>query len=43
MLREKYADNSDAQAELDAVENEIELFRKYSDYYGYMFYVMKKK
>ena len=41
-LREKYAGNSKAQKALDEELAEIELFRKYSNYYGYEFYVAQK-
>lgn len=42
VLREKYAGNKEAKARLDSTEREIELYRNYSDYYGYVFYIMKK-
>ena len=41
MLREKYADDAEALRLLDENDTEMELFRKYSDYYGYVFYVMQ--
>jgi ubiquinone/menaquinone biosynthesis C-methylase UbiE len=41
-LRVKYAGNAKALAEVEFGEREIEMFRKYSDYYGYVFYVMQK-
>ena len=28
---------------VDAEENEMEMFQKYSDYYGYVFYIMQKE
>lgn len=40
-LREKYRGNDEAQGILDMEYAEIELYRKYSDYYGYVFYVMQ--
>jgi ubiquinone/menaquinone biosynthesis C-methylase UbiE len=40
-LREKYRDNPEAQRLLDAEYAEIDLFRKYSAWYGYVFYVMR--
>ena len=43
MLREKYADDRDALRLLDENDREMELFRKYSDFYGYVFYVVQKK
>ena len=42
MLREKYADNAEAQNALDEELAEIDLFRKYSSYYGYEFYVARR-
>lgn len=38
-LRGKYSDNPEAQAVLDLEYAEIELYRRYSDYYGYEFYL----
>lgn len=40
-LREKYAENKETIACLDNEEREIEIFEKYSGYYGYVFYVMQ--
>jgi SAM-dependent methyltransferase len=40
-MREKYPDNAAALAEIEATELEINIFRKYSDFYGYVFYIMK--
>lgn len=40
-LREKYAGNDEAQGILAMEYAEIELYRKYSAYYGYEFYVMQ--
>ncbi|MBN1453514.1 MAG: methyltransferase domain-containing protein [Anaerolineales bacterium] len=42
MLRKKYAGNAEAQKQLDEEFAEIELFRKYSKYYGYEFYIAQK-
>lgn len=39
MLRKKYPDNPEAQAILDAEYAEIELYRQYSAWYGYEFYL----
>mgnify|MGYP005855672657 CR=1 FL=1 len=39
LLREKYPNNPEAQAILDLEYAEIELYRQYSDWYGYVFYV----
>jgi SAM-dependent methyltransferase len=40
-LRQEYQGNPQAQGLLDAEFAEIELFRQYSDCYGYVFYVMQ--
>jgi len=42
-LREKYADVPETLAEIDETEREIELFRRHSDAYGYVFYVLRKR
>jgi ubiquinone/menaquinone biosynthesis C-methylase UbiE len=41
-LRRKYKGNQDAQAIFDEFQLEIDMYRKYSDYYGYGFYIMQK-
>ena len=41
MLREKYRANIEAMSVLEMEQKEIDLFRKYSNYYGYVFYVMR--
>ena len=41
-LREKYRDDPDARAVVDLHEVEIDMYRKYSDFYGYVFYIMQK-
>lgn len=40
-LREKYLGNAKANELLDGTQKEIDMFRKYSDWYGYVFYVMQ--
>jgi ubiquinone/menaquinone biosynthesis C-methylase UbiE len=40
-LREKYSGNAVAQSLLDAHAREIEMYRKFSSWYGYVFYVMQ--
>jgi SAM-dependent methyltransferase len=40
-LREKYQGDVEANAVLDATQKEIDIYRKYSDWYGYVFYVMQ--
>lgn len=41
-LRKKYAGNSVAAAVLQEAESEVEVYRNYSAYFGYQFFVMKK-
>ncbi|WP_425449407.1 class I SAM-dependent methyltransferase [Dethiothermospora halolimnae] len=41
-LRKKYINNKEANDRMDSTEEEIELYKKYSEYYGYVFYIMKK-
>lgn len=41
-LRDKYKGNAEAEAALDENSEEIELYRNYSEWYGYVFYIMKK-
>jgi SAM-dependent methyltransferase len=38
-LRTKYKDNPDALQVLEMEEREIDIYRRYSDYYGYVFYI----
>ena len=42
MLREQYAGDAEKQAMLDEELIEVELYRNYSAWYGYEFYVMQK-
>jgi hypothetical protein len=42
MLREKYEQHPEALAILDNEAWEIEIFNRYSSWYGYVFYVMQK-
>jgi ubiquinone/menaquinone biosynthesis C-methylase UbiE len=42
LLRAKYRGNSEALEVINAEELEIEMFRKYSKHYGYVFYIMQK-
>lgn len=42
MLRTKYRDDVEAIQLLDESQLEIDLYRKYSDWYGYVFYIMQK-
>jgi len=41
-LKEKYCGDSEAEGILDQETVEIVLYKKYSDYYGYVFFVMKR-
>jgi ubiquinone/menaquinone biosynthesis C-methylase UbiE len=41
-LTEKYKNDPDAMEILNSEEKEIDMYRKYSDYYGYVFYIMEK-
>jgi ubiquinone/menaquinone biosynthesis C-methylase UbiE len=41
-LKAKHKDEPEALAYLTAEEREIEMFRHYSDYYGYAFYILQK-
>jgi SAM-dependent methyltransferase len=41
MLRKKYRDDAEAILLLDETQREIDLYRRYSDWYGYVFYVMQ--
>ncbi len=42
-LRNKYINNQDAQRLFDSLQLEIDLYRKYSDYYGYVFYIVRRR
>ena len=41
LLREKYQGNVEATQQLDEAQREIDLYRQYADWYGYVFYVMQ--
>jgi hypothetical protein len=43
MLRQKYKDDAQALNILNEEQREIEMYRKYSQWYGYIFFVMQKK
>lgn len=43
LLKAKHKDNPKALEYLAGEEMEIEMFRKYSDNYGYAFYVLQKR
>jgi SAM-dependent methyltransferase len=40
-LRRKYMGNPDAERVLDNELTEIDMYRRYADWYGYVFYVMQ--
>jgi len=42
LLKAKHRDEPDALQFLAGEEKEIEMYRRYSDYYGYAFYVLQK-
>lgn len=42
-LREKYVDQSGARAVLEKEQHEIDLYKKYSTWYGSAFFVMRRK
>lgn len=41
-LRNQYAGDSDALAQLDEEQREIDLYRRFHEWYGYAFFVMQK-
>lgn len=40
-LRQKYLENENALESIEFVQLEINMYRKYPDFYGYVFYIMK--
>ncbi|MEI7709347.1 MAG: class I SAM-dependent methyltransferase [bacterium] len=42
MLREKYKDDKESLDRINQTQREIDLYKNYSDYYGYVFYLMQK-
>ena len=40
-LKSEYRDDEEALQFITVEETEMEMFRKYSDYYGYVFYVLQ--
>ena len=42
ILTKKYRDNVEALAFLRESQREIDLYRRYSEWYGYVFYIMQK-
>jgi len=41
-LKLKYRDNPEAMEVIDMEITEIDLYKKFSDYYGYEFFITKK-
>ncbi len=41
-MRVKYKADGEVQQNLDIFQKEIEIYKKYSEYYGYYFYIMRK-
>jgi ubiquinone/menaquinone biosynthesis C-methylase UbiE len=39
---QKYLENDEARLMINSIQKEIDLYIKYADYYGYVFYVMQK-
>ena len=42
-FRGNYVDNPDALVIIESLQKEIDMFRKYSDYYGYIFFILENK
>jgi hypothetical protein len=42
MLEEKHAGNSKWEARLAEIRHEIVMYKKYSDYFGYEFFLVRK-
>ena len=42
MLRTEYPDDPERSEMMDSIQAEIDLYRKYSSYYGYVFYLMRR-
>jgi hypothetical protein len=43
ILRELHAADSEKLKMIEAIQMEIEIYRKYSSYYGLIFFLMRKK
>ena len=41
-LKVKYANNPEVLAKINSTQEEIDLYREYSDFYGYVFYILQK-
>jgi SAM-dependent methyltransferase len=42
-LRAKYGGNDEALKAIEENQNEIDMYKKYSDYYGYVFFIMQPR
>jgi SAM-dependent methyltransferase len=42
-LRNKYQDSAAVKASVENMQREIDLYRRYSAYYGYVFYIARRK
>jgi len=42
-MRQKYLEDKETMAILDSFNKEIEVYKKYKDYFEYMFYILQKK
>jgi len=42
-FRKKYADNPEGMGLIAALQEEADIFRKYSDYYGYTFFILERE
>jgi len=40
--QDKWSGNSEAEKALEEARNEISVFKQFSEYYGYVFFVMRK-
>jgi hypothetical protein len=42
LLRKKHSGDPERTAMIESIQTEIEMFRRYSYYYGYVFYLMQR-
>ena len=42
LLRDQYADDRERIVMIDSIQMEIDVYRQYSQYYGYVFFIMRK-
>lgn len=43
ILKKKYGGNEEANQIIEIIEREIEIYREYGEYYGYIFYIIRSK